>query len=40
MLYTMERGTERWVPYGRYYVEGSKLLLTFTNGSRQIWYRQ
>jgi hypothetical protein len=26
-------------PYARYYVEGSKLMFTFGDGSRQIWYR-
>lgn len=28
-----------WQPYARYYLEGRKLMLTFDNGNREIWYR-
>ena len=28
-----------WELYARYYVEGSKLMLTFESGAREIWYR-
>jgi hypothetical protein len=28
-----------WEAYARYYVEVSKLMLTFSNGQREIWYR-
>jgi hypothetical protein len=26
-------------PYARYYVEAQKLMFTFSNGNREIWYR-
>jgi hypothetical protein len=32
-------GGAGWEAYARYYVEGSKLMLTFESGSREIWYR-
>ena len=39
-----ERGrmhwSQQWVPYARYYVEGGSLLLTFENGSKQLWRRR
>lgn len=28
-----------WEAYARYYVEGAKLMLTFSGGQREIWYR-
>lgn len=28
-----------WSAYARYYTTGAKLMFTFANGSRQIWYR-
>jgi hypothetical protein len=28
-----------WQAFARYYVEGNKLMFTFGDGSRQIWYR-
>ncbi len=37
IIYT--NGGGGWTPYARYYVEGAKLMLTFDNGSREIWYR-
>lgn len=40
ILYTMELGDMGWEPYARYYVEGNKVLLTFGNGSREIWHRE
>lgn len=40
ILYAMETGSMGWEPYARYYVEGNKLLLTFGNGSREIWHRE
>jgi len=40
ILYAMEHGSMGWEPYARYYVEGNKLLLTFGNGQREIWYRE
>lgn len=40
VLYAMEYGSMGWEPYARYYVEGNKLLLTFANGSREIWHRE
>ena len=39
ILYTMEGGAG-WQPYGRYYVEGNRLLITFGDGSRELWYRE
>ncbi|MBN2430235.1 MAG: hypothetical protein JXQ27_02110 [Acidobacteria bacterium] len=26
-------------PYARYYVEGNRMMFTFDNGNREIWYR-
>lgn len=28
-----------WQPYARFYIEGRKLMLTFANGNREVWYR-
>ncbi|GIV60121.1 MAG: hypothetical protein KatS3mg043_1210 [Rhodothermaceae bacterium] len=30
----------QWVSIARYYVEGNKLLLYLSDGSRELWYRQ
>lgn len=32
-------GRGPWRPLARYYVEGAKMLLTFADGSRQVWHR-
>lgn len=39
ILYIMEGGAG-WQLYGRYYVEGNRLLITFGDGSRELWYRE
>jgi hypothetical protein len=39
IVYIQERGVGQWIPYARYYVEGNRLMLTFDNGNREIWYR-
>lgn len=39
ILYTQEAGTG-WMPYARYHVEDNKLLLTFGDGSRELWNRR
>lgn len=39
ILYTQEAGSG-WTPYARYYVEGNSLMLTFGDGSREIWSRR
>jgi hypothetical protein len=39
IVYINEGGSQ-WVPYARYYVEGGSLLLTFENGSKQLWRRR
>lgn len=28
-----------WQPFARYYVEAGKLMFTFGDGSREVWYR-
>lgn len=38
ILYIQEGG--QWVPYARYYVEDGKLLLTYEDGSRKLFYRK
>ena len=40
VVYIQEPGVSQWQPYARYYIEGSRMLFTFGDGSRQIWYRQ
>lgn len=40
IVYVKENGVGQWTPYARYYVEGSRMMLTFADGSRQIWYRR
>jgi hypothetical protein len=39
VVYIQERGVGQWIPYARYYVEGNRLMFTFDNGNREIWYR-
>lgn len=39
ILYMQEAGTG-WTPYGKYYVEGNKALITFGDGSRELWSRR
>lgn len=39
IVYVREGGSQ-WVPYARYYVEGGSMLLTFENGSKQLWQRR
>jgi len=38
-LHFKEAGAQHWVPLARYYVEANKLLLTYADGEREIWYR-
>lgn len=38
VIYT-SGGAGGWAPYARYYVEGAKLMFTFQNGQREVWYR-
>jgi hypothetical protein len=33
-------GSSGWEAYARYYLEAGKLMFTFGDGSRQIWYRR
>lgn len=33
-------GSSGWEPYARFYVEPGKLMFTFADGSRQLWYRR
>lgn len=40
IVFSKEQGSSQWVPYARYYVETNKLMFTFGDGSREIWYRQ
>lgn len=40
IIYIMEPGYNQWIPYACYYVEGGKMMLTFENGSKEIWYRR
>lgn len=40
MIYIDEGGYGNWIPYAGYYVEGNKLLIKFSNGSREIWSRR
>lgn len=39
IVYIKEQGSPQWTPYARYYVEANKLMFTFADRSRQIWYR-
>jgi len=38
IIYIQEGGNQ-WQPYARYYVENNKMMLTFDDNSKQIWYR-
>jgi hypothetical protein len=40
IIYILEEGSPQWQPYARYYVEGSSMMLTLTDGKRQVWHRQ
>lgn len=40
IVYIQEGGSPQWVPYARYYIEGGRMMFTFGDGSRQIWYRK
>lgn len=40
IVYIMEPGSPQWVPYAKYYVEGSSMMFTFGNGKRQVWHRR
>ena len=40
IVHIREAGSPQWTPYARYYVEGNQMLLTFGDGSRQVWNRQ
>lgn len=40
IIYIQEAGSPQWVPYARYYVEGTRMMFTFGDGSRQVWHRQ
>lgn len=39
IVYIREPGRPDWTPFARYYVEGTQLLFTFGDGSRQVWSR-
>jgi hypothetical protein len=39
VVYVQGAGGGGWQPYARYYVEATKLMFTFGDNSRQIWYR-
>lgn len=39
IVYVRDPGGQ-WQPYARYYVEGSRMMFTFGDNSRQIWHRQ
>ena len=38
-LHVKPTGRAHWTPYARYQLEGEKLLLTFNDGSRQVYHR-
>jgi hypothetical protein len=38
-LYVMPDGHAHWTPYAQYQIEGEKLLLTFNDGTRQVYSR-
>lgn len=40
VVYVQEAGMSQWQPYARYYIEGSRMLFTFGDDSRQIWHRR
>jgi hypothetical protein len=39
VIHIREAGGGPWQPYARYYIEGGRMMLTFGDGSKQIWYR-
>jgi hypothetical protein len=39
VVYVQSAGGGGWQPYARYYAEATKLMFTFGDESRQIWYR-
>jgi hypothetical protein len=39
VVYIMEPGGTQWTAYARYYVEGTSVMFTFGDGSRQLWER-
>jgi hypothetical protein len=39
IIYIDEGGYGNWVPYSGYYVEGNRLMLKFSDGSKEIWER-
>jgi hypothetical protein len=40
IVYVTGAGLNQWIPCCRYYVEGGRMLLTFDDGSRQIWHKR
>lgn len=40
IIYVKENNTGPWVGYARYHIEGDRMLLTFGDGSKQLWHRQ
>jgi hypothetical protein len=40
ILLYQEAGSSAWQGFARYYVEGEKMMLTYDDGSKKIWYRQ
>lgn len=40
ILYARDPSSPQWSPHARYYVEGNRMLFTFGDGSRQVWYRR
>ena len=39
-LHVMPGGHSRWVAFARYHLDGAKLVLTFNDGGRQVYYRE
>ena len=39
IVYIRSPGAQQWQPYARYYVDGASMLLTFGDGSKQVWKR-
>lgn len=39
VVHIKEPGSTQWTPHARYHVEGSSMLFTFGDGSRQLWRR-
>ncbi len=40
VIYVRGEGLPQWTPCCRYYVEGDRMLITYDDGSREIWYRR